>query len=148
VRRVLKPPTYRSLSDINVANLVDVVLVLLIIFMISAPLLQSGIEVELPQTVTKDADFNEGLLVTVNEQGALFFSVDGRDYFINPGEFESRLKELGSQKGYQAVYLRADKDVPYGEVITVVGRIKKAGFMNLGLVTSPYDEKGPKARRP
>ena len=148
MRRVKGPPTYRSLSEINVANLVDVVLVLLIIFMISAPLLQSGIEVELPQTVTKDADFNEGLLVTVNEQGALFFSVDGRDYFISPADFESRLKELGEQKGTQAVYLRADKDVPYGDVIEVVGRIKKAGFVNLGLVTSPYDEKGKNARRP
>jgi biopolymer transport protein TolR len=127
---------------------VDVVLVLLIIFMISAPLLQSGIEVQLPKTVTKDVDFNEGMLVTVNEQGAIFFSVDGRDYFINPAEFESRLKEMGSQKGYQAVYLRADKDVPYGDVIGVVGRIKKAGFTTLGLVTAPYDDKGSKARRP
>lgn len=148
MRRVKSPPTYRSLSEINVANLVDVVLVLLIIFMISAPLLQSGIEVDLPQTVTKDTDFNEGLLVTVNEQGALFFSVDGRDFFISTGDFESRLKEIGEQKGYQAVYLRADRDVPYGEVIEVVGRIKKAGFTNLGLVTSPYDEKDSQARRP
>ena len=142
MRRVKKPQTFRSLSDINVANLVDVVLVLLIIFMISAPLLQSGIEVDLPQTTTRDADFNEGLLVTVNEQGAIFFSVDGRDFFINPKEFESRLQELGEQKGYAAVYLRADKDVPYGDVINVVGRIKRAGFVNLGLVTAPYDEKG------
>ena len=142
MRRVKSPPTFRSLSEINVTNLVDVVLVLLIIFMISAPLLQSGIEVELPQTTTRDVDFDAGLLVTVNEQGAIFFSVDGRDYFINPKDFESRLQEIGEQKGYSAVYLRADKDVPYGEVIHVVSRIKKAGFVSLGLVTAPYDAKG------
>jgi len=139
VRRVRSQPTLRSLSDINVANMVDVVLVLLIIFMISAPLLQSGIEVELPQTTTRDTDFNEGMLVTINEQGALFFSVDGRDYFVNPRDFESRLQEIGEQKGYTAVYLRADKDVPYGEVVDLVSRIKKAGFASLGLVTAPYD---------
>jgi biopolymer transport protein ExbD len=140
VRKVRKQATFRSLSDINVANLVDVVLVLLIIFMISAPLLQSGIQVDLPQTTTKDADFAEGMLVTINEQGALFFSVDGRDYFVNPADFEARLREIGEQKGYSAVYLRADQDVPYGEVVDVVGRIKKAGFVQLGLVTAPYEE--------
>jgi biopolymer transport protein TolR len=139
VRKVRVQPTFRSLSDINVANLVDVVLVLLIIFMISAPLLQSGIEVELPQTATRDTDFNEGMLVTINEQGAYFFSVDGRDYFVNPKDFETRLQEIADDKGYSAVYLRADKDVPYGEVVELVSRIKKAGFVSLGLVTSPYD---------
>jgi len=147
VRKVKAQPTFRSLSDINVANLVDVVLVLLIVFMISAPLLQSGIEVDLPQTTTKDTDFNEGMLVTVNEQGALFLSVDGRDYFVNPDDFESRLQEVGEQKGYTAVYLRADKDVPYGNVVDVVGRIKKAGFISLGLVTAPYDDASKGSRR-
>jgi biopolymer transport protein TolR len=127
---------------------VDVVLVLLIIFMISAPLLQSGIQVDLPQTTTKDADFAEGMLVTINEQGALFFSVDGRDYFVNPDDFEDRLQEIGEQKGYAAVYLRADKDVPYGEVVDVVGRIKKAGFVQLGLVTAPYEESSGGRGRP
>jgi biopolymer transport protein TolR len=127
---------------------VDVVLVLLIIFMISAPLLQSGIEVDLPQTTTKDADFAEGMLVTINEQGALFFSVDGRDYFVNPDDFENRLHEFGEQKGYSAVYLRADKDVPYGTVVDVVGRIKKAGFVQLGLVTAPYEERSGGRGRP
>jgi len=116
------------------------VLVLLIIFMISAPLLQSGIDVELPTTTTKDKDFSEGMLVTITEAGGLFFSVDGRDLFINPKDFEKRLKEIGDQKGYTSVYLRADKDVPYGDVVNVVGQIKKAGFIDLGLVTAPYDE--------
>lgn len=148
MRKLREQPTFRSLSDINVANLVDVVLVLLIIFMISAPLLQSGIEVNLPTTTTKDKDFQEGMLVTINERGGLFFSVDGRDYFVNPADFEKRLKELGEQKGYSAVYLRADKDVPYGEVVNVVGQIKKAGFVQLGLVTAPYEDKGAgKGRR-
>jgi biopolymer transport protein TolR len=147
VRKLRQQPTFRSLSDINVANLVDVVLVLLIIFMISAPLLQSGIEVDLPKTTTKDKDFQEGMLVTINERGGIFFSVDGRDYFINPADFEKRLKELGEQKGYSAVYLRADKNVPYGDVVDVVGRIKKAGFAQLGLVTAPYDEKGAGRRK-
>lgn len=141
MRKLRRQPTFRTLSEINVANLVDVVLVLLIIFMISAPLLQSGIEVELPKTTTKERDFSEGMLVTVNERGGLFFSVDGRDYFVNPNDFEAKLKEIGEQKGYSAVYLRADKNVPYGDVVNVVGQIKKAGFTNLGLVTAPYDEK-------
>lgn len=139
MRRARRRPKLQSLSEINIANLVDVVLVLLIVFMISAPLLQSGIEVELPQTTTAVVDFDRGLLVTLNEQGAIFFSVDGQDLFINPEQFEDRIAELGERKGYLTVYLRADKDVPYGEVVRLVGRIKKAGFVSLGLVTAPYD---------
>ena len=139
MRRARRHPKLQSLSEINIANLVDVVLVLLIVFMISAPLLQSGIEVELPQTTTAEVDFDRGMLVTLNEQGAIFFSVDGQDLFVNPEQFEDRIAELGEQKGYSAVYLRADKDVPYGEVVRLVSRIKKSGFVTLGLVTAPYD---------
>ena len=132
---------YKALADINITNLVDVVLVLLIIFMISAPLLQSGIEVDLPKTRAAVLDDEvTGIVVTIDDKGGLYIN----DVWANPTEFEAKLKREMELKGTTSVYLRGDSTVAYGKAINVIGRIKEAGIENIGLVTA-YEEKA-KAR--
>jgi len=129
--------SYRMMAEINVTNLVDVVLVLLIVFMISAPLLQSGIDIELPQTkfVDNTADA-EGVVITVNKNGGIFID----DIFCPPEDLEKRLKDHIKGKNISAIYLRGDKSVKYGVVIDVVARLKQIGILNVGLITKPYEE--------
>lgn len=130
--------SYGSMADINIANLVDVVLVLLIIFMISAPLLQSGIEVDLPRTtaaaVTEQA---EGIVVTLDEKGGLYIN----DVWTRMDQFEDALKNEMARKNTSSVYLRADSLVMYGSAIKVISRLKEAGIEEIGLVTA-HQEKG------
>jgi len=129
----MRKRVYGSLHDINVVNLVDVVLVLLIIFMIAAPMLQSGIEINLPKTTATPEDFAEGVVVTITNENRIY--VDER--VTNLNRFESLLSSATRKKGTKSVYLRADRDIPYGLVIDVVGRIKGLGIQSLGLVTEP-----------
>lgn len=130
---------YSSMADINIANLVDVVLVLLIIFMISAPLLQSGIEVNLPQT--KAAAVNEqaeGVVVTLDEKGGIYIN----DVFSNPKDFIERLKSEMTKKNTSSVYLRGDSAVYYGQAINLIGLMKEAGIEEIGLVTAHNTKAG------
>jgi biopolymer transport protein ExbD len=127
---------YSLMADINVTNLVDVVLVLLIVFMISAPLLQSGIDVELPQATYVDKELAEGIVITVNENGGIFID----DVFCRAESLEERLREYIGRKNINAIYLRGDQNVKYGAVIDVIARLKKMGMLNVGLVTKPYEE--------
>ncbi len=127
---------YSLMADINVTNLVDVVLVLLIVFMISAPLLQSGIDVELPQATYVDKELSEGIVITVNEKGGIFID----DVFCRAENLEERLQEYIGRKNISAIYLRGDQRVDYGVVIDVIARLKKIGIINVGLVTKPYEE--------
>jgi len=134
---------YGANADINIANLVDVVLVLLIIFMISAPLLQSGIEVNLPRT--RAAVLNEevaGVIVSLDSVGGIYVN----DVWTRPENFEEKLKEQMAIKNTGSVYLRGDSSVVYGKAIDLIGRIKEAGIENIGLVTS-YEEKPQRGRR-
>ena len=124
-------------ADINVTPLVDVMLVLLIIFMVTAPMMTQGIEVKLPETTAKALrQQEEPIVVFINDKGG-----------ISLGKFEVTLSLLGQQLGrhtderkQETVYLRADKSVPYGNVVKVMAVIKRAGFEKLGMVTLP-DEK-------
>jgi biopolymer transport protein ExbD len=125
--------TYDALHDINVTNLVDVVLVLLIIFMIAAPMMQSGIDISLPRTKATPEDMGEGVVVTITKQQKIY--IDER--VSNLDRFEGILTDVTRKKGSKSVYLRADKDIPYGLVIEIVGKIKSLGIENLGLVTEP-----------
>ncbi|MCP4684905.1 MAG: biopolymer transporter ExbD [bacterium] len=137
LRRPRQRP-YNSVADINIANLVDVVLVLLIIFMISAPLLQSGIEVDLP--VTRAAVLNEeatGVVVTIDEKGGIFIN----DVWTRLENFESALQQEMAVKNTQSVYLRGDSTIAYGMAIGVIGRMKDAGIDLIGLVTA-HEENG------
>jgi len=124
------------ISEINVTNLVDVVLVLLIVFMISAPLLQSGIDIDLPTTKAVSEELSEGVVITVNEKGGIFID----DVFCRAEQLEEKLTAYLGKKKVNAIYLRGDKDVAYGVVVDVIARLKKIGFVNVGLVTKPYDE--------
>jgi biopolymer transport protein ExbD len=129
----MKRRVYPALYDINVTNLVDVVLVLLIIFMIAAPMLQSGIEINLPQTKATQKDIGEGLVVTITKDNKIY--VDDKITTID--KFEERLLRERNKKNAQAVYLRADSQVPYGLVVKIVGKIKGLGIKDLGLVVEP-----------
>jgi biopolymer transport protein TolR len=126
----MKKRVYPALYDINVTNLVDVVLVLLIIFMIAAPMLQSGIEINLPQTKATQKDIGEGLVVTITKDNKVY--VD--DKITTVDKFEERLMRERNKKNASAVYLRADSQVPYGLVVKIVAKIKGLGIKDLGLV--------------
>ena len=129
---MLKPgPGFRA--DINVTNLVDVVLVLLIIFMITAPMLQSGIEVNLPQTKAQTKDLGEGIVVAINKEGKIFLD----DKLVSLTRFSSSLANLKREKKTGTVYLKADREVQYGLVVDIIGRIKELGITDLGLVSEP-----------
>jgi len=128
-----KKRVYDALHDINVTNLVDVILVLLIIFMITAPMMQSGIDINLPSAKATPEDMGEGVVVTITKEQKIY--IDER--VTNLERFEGILTDVTRKKGSKSVYLRADKDIPYGLVIEVVGKIKSLGIQDLGLVTEP-----------
>ncbi len=125
------------MADINIANLVDVVLVLLIIFMISAPLLQSGIEVELPKTRAAVIEEEvEGIVITIDAKGGIYIN----DVWSRLENFEADLEEAMSIKGTSSVYLRGDSAVSYGTAIGVISRLKEMGIEEIGLVTAKIEE--------
>ena len=130
--------SYGSMAEINVTNLVDVILVLLIIFMISAPLLQSGIEVDLPKSASTAIDpEEEGVIITVDEKGGIYIA----DTWAKLDNFENQLSAELEKAATKAVFLRADSTVHYGVVINIISRLKKAGISDLGLMTQPLNEK-------
>ena len=131
-------------SEINVTPFVDVMMVLLIIFMVTAPMMDSGLDVDLPQAkqvdnLPTDADH---LVLTVREDGALFLDT----YQVKLEELEPRLTELVRDKG-RALFLQADKAVPYGVVVDVMGRIKAAGIERLGVIAMPATDSGKTAKK-
>ena len=129
----MKRGRYASISEINVTNLVDVTLVLLIIFMITAPLLRSGIEVKLPESEARDVQPKEGTTVTLKEDGTLYIN----DMPVDPDQFEVRLLQQYETSGRRLVLLKGDERIPYGRVITVMDMIKGAGISNVGLLVQP-----------
>ena len=135
---------YRSMADINIANLVDVCLVLLIIFMISAPLLQSGIEVDLPKTRAKAmTEEAAGVVVTIDKKGGIFVN----DVFTRFENFGQTLDRELKAKGTTSVYLRGDSTIPYGTAIGLIGRMKEMGIESIGLVTGHDDQKSAATKR-
>lgn len=131
-------------SEINVTPFVDVMMVLLIIFMVTAPMMDSGLDVDLPQAkqvdnLPTDADH---LVLTVREDGALFLDT----YQVQLEELETRLSMLVKDKG-RSLFLQADKAVPYGIVVDVMGRIKAAGIERLGVIAMPATDSGKTAKK-
>jgi len=126
--------TRPSLSEINVTPLVDVVLVLLIIFMVTAPILQTGIEVNLPRTKTVAAvDPEQRAVVTISRDEILFYR-SSRVNFNELGELLRR--EIGDSR--QPIFLQADEDVPWKTIVAVVDEIRVSGYEKINLVTRPY----------
>jgi len=130
--------TRGPMAEINVTPLVDVVLVLLIIFMVTAPFLQGGLEVNLPKVATKGLDVREGLIISVRRGGTI--AVGERT--VPSGQFEDALQRARASE--RPVYLKADQSVPYGDIVTLIARLRRAGVVSLGLVTQPATEKEKK----
>jgi biopolymer transport protein TolR len=133
--------TGTSLSDINIVPFVDVMLVLLVIFMITAPILQSGIEVELPKTKTvKEVTFAQ-VVVTIDRAQRVYVA----DQPVNIHELGAKVKSEIKDQQHQAVFVRCDESVPFGSFATVVDTLRQAGIENVSVVTEPITER-PRAR--
>jgi len=127
----------KAMAEINVTPLVDVMLVLLIIFMVTAPMLSMGIDVNLPRVKSKSIDVTEEKLVlTVNEAKEIYLNKTK----MQLGEINSKLEAIFSNRIDREVFLRADKNVPYGFVVEVMSEIRKAGVDKLGMITEPPEE--------
>lgn len=122
------------LSNINVTPFVDVMLVLLVIFMVTAPIIQQGVEVNLPQAkaspVVGEA---EPLIVSISREGRVYLN----DNEVTPAELRTKLQAIRNLDAQKPVYLRADRDVRYGSVIATIGEIKGAGIERLGMMALP-----------
>jgi biopolymer transport protein TolR len=119
----------QALSEINVTPFVDVMLVLLIIFMVTAPLLQQGIDVNLPQAKGKEMTPTERIVITIKKEGKIY--LDKSSVTIET------LKSKLASKTNKEVFLKADKTVPYGTVVQVMGELREIGIEKLGMVTEP-----------
>jgi biopolymer transport protein TolR len=126
-----------SLSEINVTPLVDVMLVLLIIFMVTAPMMQSGIGVNLPQAETNSSPAEEGLTMTITQDRYIHIGESPINIFL----LENKLKEYFYGKEKRVVFIRADESLPYGYVINILDVTKKAGVEVIGLVVKPIEER-------
>jgi biopolymer transport protein TolR len=125
--------TQTSLSEINITPFVDVLLVLLVIFMLTAPILQSGIELDVPQTKTVKEISQEKLVISIDRGQRLFLGSDP----VNIHELGAKLRaKLGAARG-QSVFLRADKSVPFGTVAMVVDELRQSGIEQISMVTEP-----------
>ena len=127
--------TATSLAEINVTPLVDVILVLLIIFMVTAPLIESGIEVELPQTRMVKTISEERVTITIDRSERLYVGSDK----VNINDLAARLRSLMRDPERQEVFLRADKDVRFGTVAQVIDRLRVNGISKVSVVTKPYE---------
>ena len=132
-----KGRTQSSLSDINVTPLVDVVLVLLIIFMLTAPVLQSGIEVAVPKTRTVKEITEPRLVISVDREQRVFLGSDP----INLNEISTKLRQKVQDPTQQSIYLRADENVPFGVFAAVMDAVKQSGITNVSIVTEPFQSK-------
>ena len=130
--------TQTSLSDINITPLVDVVLVLLIIFMVTAPILQSGIEVNVPKTRNVKQITEERTVITINKEQRVFLGNEP----ININEIGARLRQKIRDPQRQSVFIRADEDVPFGAFATVMDAVKQSGITNVSIVTQPLESHG------
>ena len=136
------------MSDINVTPFVDVMLVLLIIFMVTAPMMVQGLDVALPQVTAKPLETKEEqLMITVNKEQQVFIN----DFQVSVDTLHDKLAKILQGRTNPEVYLKADRDVPYGTVAQVMAQIKDAGVDKLGMITEPAapekDGKKPKSKR-
>jgi biopolymer transport protein TolR len=121
----------RPMAEINVTPLVDVVLVLLIIFMVTAPFLQGGLEIDLPKVATHGLDVHEGLVISIRRD----MTIAVGQSVVRPARFEEALSKAKASQ--RPVFLKADQSVPYGTVVDFIARMRRAGVVQLGLVTQP-----------
>ena len=132
--------TRTSLAEINITPLVDVVLVLLVIFMITEPVLQSGIEVNVPKTRTVKQITEQRMVVTIDSDQQIFLN----DQPINIHDLPRKLHDSSADPTHQAIYLRSDERVPFGAFATVMDAVKQSGITNVSIVTQPVEIKNGK----
>jgi biopolymer transport protein ExbD/biopolymer transport protein TolR len=123
------------MSEINVVSLIDVMMLLMVIFMITAPIMQGGVDVALPKAAARPLEPKGGLVVSITKDGRIFAD----ETRMSMSEFRASFKALSSKAGREGVYLRADQGVPYGTVVTVLAIIRGAGIVNVGLVMEPEE---------
>jgi len=122
------------MSEINVTPFVDVMLVLLVIFMVTAPMMQQGVQVNLPKADTRAmSQAEETVIVTIDRNSRIFINKDQ----VPSSDLRNRLMDMFSQREKKEIFLKADAGVPYGEVVRVMADIKGAGIERLGMVTEP-----------
>jgi len=127
----------KLVSDINVTPLVDVILVLLIIFMVTAPMLQMGIDVNLPRVKSKSIDVGEEkLILTINNKKEIFIN----KYKASIDNLKPKLESIFASRIDREIFMRADEKVPYGFVVKVMSEVRKAGVDKLGMITEPPRE--------
>jgi biopolymer transport protein TolR len=125
-------------SDINVTPLVDVMLVLLIIFMITTPLFERGIDVSLPQSATSNISGAERIILTIpKDKNYIYFNSQP----VNRNLMKNYLEQIFSGRQDKTIYLFADKNVPYGDVMSIIDEVKLAGIETIGLATEPPSSK-------
>jgi biopolymer transport protein TolR len=125
--------TQTSLAEINITPLVDVVLVLLVIFMLTAPVLQSGIQVAVPKTRTVKEITEQRMTLTINSDQQVFLN----DKPVNLADLPTLLRQPNTDPAHQVIYLRADVKVPFGAFATLMDAVKQAGITNISIVTQP-----------
>jgi len=125
--------TRSALAEINVIPLVDVVLVLLLIFMLTAPMMYRGIDVNLPKTASKPTAVEERLVLTISKDRLLYLN----ERPLPLTTLESRLRELIRDRTDKTIFIKADKDLAYGYVVETMDRVRRAGIERVGMVTEP-----------
>jgi len=129
--RRLRRDRLDMIADINVVNLIDVMLLLLVIFMITAPMMQGGVDITLPAADAKPLESKDGLTITVNRDQIVSFG----DEKYPVAQFRAVFRTVAQNRTRNGVYLRADKDVPYGVIAQMLAVMNEAGVTNVGLVT-------------
>jgi biopolymer transport protein ExbD/biopolymer transport protein TolR len=125
-------------AEINVVSLIDIMMLLMIIFMITAPMMQGGVDVQLPRAAeARPLEAKRGLVVSVNRAGSIFVDRDS----LTLDEFRGSFKALADRRAEGGVYLRADQGVPYGTVVRVLAIMRASGVGDVGLVAEPEDVK-------
>ena len=132
--------TQSSLSDINITPFVDVVLVLLIIFMLTAPIIQSGIDVAVPHTKTVNQITEPRLVLTIDREQKVFLGSDPINVNAIPDTLRAKVKD----PDHQAIYLRADENVPFGAFASLMDAVKQSGITNVSIVTEPLQGRASK----
>ena len=132
----LSKQTQSTLSEINMVPFIDVVLVLLIIFMITAPILQSGIEVDVPKTKTVKEINEPRLVITIDKNQLIYLA----DVPVNINQLGTKVKEQ-LKKPQDSVFLRADESIPFGTFAKVIDALRQSGVSNISIVTEPLSER-------
>lgn len=137
----MKKRRYRrrhTISELNLTNLIDVVFALLIIFMITAPMMTQGVQVDLPKTESENVEANESIQVSINSRNEIY--IDQQK--VSLVDFRREFKDIFSNRTNVPVFVNADKKVPYGMVIRVISELQNVGVVKLGFLTLPLDKTG------